>query len=75
MAGDLPDRIIELYSPECWHLDWQRLNRPGIIDIQFEIFYEYQNHVARFPALERYHREHQPPCLLLWGRHDAYFEL
>ncbi|NWN88741.1 MAG: alpha/beta hydrolase [Micrococcaceae bacterium] len=74
-VGDLPDRIAELYPPECWHLDWQRLSRPGIIDIQFEIFCDYQNHVARFPAIERYHRKHQPPCLLLWGRHDAYFGL
>ncbi|WP_194421892.1 alpha/beta fold hydrolase [Microbacterium abyssi] len=73
--GGLPERLAELYPPECWHLDWDRLSRPGNVEIQFRIFCDYQNHVARFPAIESYHREHQPPCLLLWGRHDAYFDL
>lgn len=74
-VGNLPERLTSLYPPECWHLDWERLNRPGLIDIQFQLFTDYANHVARFPEIEAYHGEHQPPCLVLWGRHDAYFDI
>jgi pimeloyl-ACP methyl ester carboxylesterase len=73
--GDLPERLRLLYPPECWHLDWERMARPGNTYMQFEIFKDYQSHVARFPAIQAYHREHQPPCLLLWGRHDGFFDL
>jgi hypothetical protein len=36
--GNQPERLVCLYPPEGWHLDWERLSRPGIIDIQFKIF-------------------------------------
>lgn len=73
--GNQPERLASLYPPESWHHDWERLSRPGIVDVQFDIFSDYGSHIARFPTIEAYHREHQPPCLLLWGRHDPYFEL
>lgn len=71
----VPERLKPLFPPECWHLDWERMRRPGDVEIQFKIFEDYKNHVARFPEIARYHREHQPPCLIIWGRHDIYFEL
>lgn len=74
-VGGIPARLQPLFPPECWHLDWQRMSRPGNLEIQFNLFEDYRNHVARFPDITRYHREHQPPCLVLWGRHDSYFEL
>ena len=73
--GEQPERLARLYPPEGWHLDWERLSRPGIIDIQFKIFSDYGSHIERFPAIHAYHSEHQPPCLLLWGRHDPFFDL
>jgi pimeloyl-ACP methyl ester carboxylesterase len=73
--GNQPERLARLYPPEGWHLDWARLSRPGIIDIQFKIFSDYGSHIARFPTIRAYHREHQPPCLLLCGRHDPFFDL
>ena len=73
--GNQPERLACLYPPEGWHLDWERLSRPGIIDIQFKIFSDYGSHIARFPTIRAYHCEHQPPCLLLWGRHDPFFDL
>lgn len=74
-VGGLPERLRLLYPPECWHLDWARMARPGNTEIQFEIFKDYSSHIARFPLIQAYHREHQPPCLLLWGRHDVFFDL
>lgn len=73
--GNQPERVACLYPPEGWHLDWERLSRPGIADIQFQIFSDYGSHIARFPTIRSYHRDHQPPCLLLWGRHDPFFDL
>jgi pimeloyl-ACP methyl ester carboxylesterase len=73
--GGIPDRLKPLFPPEGWHLDWERMSRPGNVDIQFKLFEDYKSHVARFPDIQRYHRDHQPPCLVLWGRHDIYFSL
>ena len=73
--GEQPARLVRLYSPDGWHLDWERLSRPGNTDIQFKIFSDYGAHIARFPAIQAYHRKHQPPCLVLWGRHDPYFDI
>lgn len=71
----IPDRIKPLFAPEYWHLDWERLRRPGVTDIQFRIFSSYAWHIARFGEISAYHRVHQPPALLLWGRHDRYFAI
>ncbi|HEX7824234.1 MAG TPA: alpha/beta hydrolase [Mycobacterium sp.] len=74
-VGEQPERLVSLYPPEGWHLDWERLSRKGIRDVQFKIFSDYGSHIERFPAIRAYHHEHQPPCLLLWGRHDPFFEI
>jgi pimeloyl-ACP methyl ester carboxylesterase len=69
------DRLKQLNPPEDWHTDWERLRRPGLTDIQFGIFVDYAWHIARFPDISAYHKKHQPPALMLWGRHDPYFEI
>jgi pimeloyl-ACP methyl ester carboxylesterase len=74
-VGEQPERLARLYPPEGWHLDWERLSRPGIIEIQFKIFSDYGSHIRRFPEIRAYHREQQPPCLLLWGRHDPFLDI
>lgn len=74
-VGDIPERIKPAIAPEGWHIDWERMSRPGFVEIQFRIFEDYGRYVARFPEISAYHRDHQPPALLLWGRHDPYFEI
>ncbi|MGY3515660.1 alpha/beta fold hydrolase [Micromonospora sp. PTRAS2] len=74
VAG-LPERLRTLHAPESWHLDWERMGRPGNLDAQFALFGDYANHRARFGEIAAYHRDHQPPALVLWGRHDAYFDV
>lgn len=73
--GGLPDEVAELHPPESWHLDWERLSRPGNTEVYFQFFYDYRNHVARFGEIADYHAEHQPPCMVLWGRHDPAFDI
>lgn len=74
LAG-LPEYLRVLQPPESWHLDWERMTRPGNIDAQFALFDDYANHVARFDELARYHQAQQPPALVLWGRRDPYFDV
>ncbi|MGF1623743.1 MAG: alpha/beta fold hydrolase [Alphaproteobacteria bacterium] len=74
-VGDIPDRLKAGMAPEGWHLDWERMSRPGRVEIQFRIFEDYGRYITRFPDISAYHRDHQPPALLLWGRHDPYFEI
>ena len=73
--GGIPDRLKPQFAPEGWHLDWERMSRQGRVEIQFRIFEDYGRYILRFPEISAYHREHQPPALLLWGRHDPYFEI
>lgn len=74
LAG-LPDDVAELHAPESWHLDWERLSEPGNTEVYFQFFVDYRTHVARFGEIAEYHAAHQPPCLLLWGRHDPAFDI
>jgi pimeloyl-ACP methyl ester carboxylesterase len=72
---DLPDRMADLVPPETWELDWRAISREHGLDAQWKLFTDYQSHVARFDEISRYHREHQPPALIVWGVHDPFFEL
>lgn len=63
----------ERYDPDAWHDEFAFLSSPGQIDIQTELFFDYQTNVERYPQWQRYMREHQPPMVVLWGRHDPSF--
>lgn len=71
----LPDRLAEQVPPETAELDWLAISRGHGLDAQWELFTDYRAHVARFGAIQEYHRIAQPPTLILWGTHDPYFEL
>ncbi|MEV3937933.1 alpha/beta hydrolase [Glycomyces sp. NPDC049804] len=71
----LPERLRVLHAPEPWHLDWERMRRPGNIEVQFALFADYAGHVDRFMELAEYHRAHQPPALVLWGWRDPFFDV
>ncbi len=59
--------------PDNWLLDHQLINREGQHEIQLGLFYDYRNNVAKYPEWQAYLREHQPPALIVWAEHDAYF--
>jgi pimeloyl-ACP methyl ester carboxylesterase len=63
----------ELYDPDAWTDEFAFLNRPGEADIQTELFYDYRNNVASYPAWQAYLRQRRPPTLLLWGKYDPSF--
>ncbi|WP_419689401.1 alpha/beta fold hydrolase [Burkholderia theae] len=60
-------------SPDGYTLDNFYLGRPGMDEIQLDLFRDYRNNVALYPAFQDYFRTHQPPFLAVWGRHDPFF--
>ena len=60
-------------APESYALDSALLSRPGNEDIQLDLFLDYGNNVKLYPRLQQYFRDHRPPTLALWGKHDPFF--
>jgi pimeloyl-ACP methyl ester carboxylesterase len=66
-------RDPRLVDPAGWTLDQHFLDRPGRRRAQTELALDYRGNVEAYPVWQRYLREHRPPALILWGRHDAFF--
>jgi pimeloyl-ACP methyl ester carboxylesterase len=62
-----------LLSPDGYELDAAYMARPGAEEIQLDLILDYRSNVALYPAFQAYFREHQPPLLAAWGRHDPAF--
>jgi pimeloyl-ACP methyl ester carboxylesterase len=63
----------ELIDPDTWTDEFAFLNRPGGVEIQLDLFYDYRTNVESYPRWQQYLREHQPPTLVVWGRYDPSF--
>ena len=74
-AAGLSEELLTRVSPEAWILDWERMSRPGNINMQFELNCDYKNHIEMFPVFQKYFRTHQPPALIIWGKHDVFFDV
>ena len=60
-------------SPDGYSLDNFYLARPGVDDVQLDLFGDYKSNVALYPAFQEYFRTHKPPFLAVWGRNDPFF--
>jgi len=60
-------------SPDGYSLDNYYLGRPGVDELQLDLFGDYQSNVALYPAFQRYFRTHRPPLLAIWGKNDPFF--
>jgi pimeloyl-ACP methyl ester carboxylesterase len=74
IAG-VPPEVAARIAPEIWAEDWRVMCLPGRMDAQRALIADYANHVARFDAIADYLSTRQPPALMLWGRHDAFFDI
>lgn len=72
-VGGPPDSQVELCSPEMWRFHWPPLERPGNIEMQLELFADYKTNEEIRPKIHGYFRNHQPPALIVWGRHEIFF--
>jgi pimeloyl-ACP methyl ester carboxylesterase len=60
---------------EHWEEDWRVMNLPGHMDTQRALIRDYGRYAERFGAIADYLERWQPPALMVWGRHDIYFDL
>ena len=74
IAG-LPHELRSRISPETWIVDWQRMSRPGNLDMQYQLSCDYNNNIALFPAFQNYFRTYQPPALVIWGKYEVYYNV
>ena len=62
-----------LVAPDGYLLDSFYMHRPEAYEIQLDLVLSYRTNVALYPDFQRYFREHRPPLLAVWGRHDPFF--
>ena len=60
-------------SPDGYAMDAWYTQRPGVDDIQLDLFGDYASNVALYPSFQAYFREHKPRLLAIWGRNDPFF--
>lgn len=71
----VPPEVAARIPAEHWEEDWRVMNLPGHMDTQRALIADYGNYAARFGDIAKYLQRRQPPALMVWGRHDIYFEL
>ena len=67
----VPD--VTKVSPDGYSLDNFYLTRPGMTDLQLDLFGDYKSNVALYPAFQAYFRTHRPRFLAVWGKNDPFF--
>ena len=60
-------------DPSAWVLDQALLDRPGNVEIQLDLFYDYRTNLGLYPQFQQFFRERQPPALIVWGKNDVIF--
>jgi pimeloyl-ACP methyl ester carboxylesterase len=71
----IPADVAAKVKGAPWDEDWRILSLPGRLAMQRALVLDMRSHYARFGEIARYLRDHQPPALMLWGRHDVFFSL
>jgi pimeloyl-ACP methyl ester carboxylesterase len=66
-------RNPENVNPDSYSFDQMTLDRPGNVDIQLALFYDYQTNVAQYDQWHESLRKVQPPILAVWGKNDPIF--
>jgi pimeloyl-ACP methyl ester carboxylesterase len=74
-VGGVPPDIADRIDPRLWQEDWRIMSAPGGLELQRALVLDYRSHVARFAEIAEYLANSQPRALMLWGRHDAFFDL
>ncbi len=71
----VPEDVTASISPELWEEDWRVMSLPGRMETQRALVCDYGHYVERFDAIAADLRDRQPPAVMVWGRHDIYFDI
>lgn len=66
-------RHPESVAPESWLLDQTYLDRGDRTEAQVRLAFDYKSNLERYDAWQAWLAQHQPPTLVVWGRHDPFF--
>jgi pimeloyl-ACP methyl ester carboxylesterase len=72
---DVPSDVAARIPAESWEEDWRVMQLPGRMDKERALIADYARYVARFDAIADYLKRRQPAALMVWGRHEPFFEL
>jgi pimeloyl-ACP methyl ester carboxylesterase len=71
----VPSDVATRIPAESWEKDWRVMQLPGRLDKERALIADYARYVARFDVIADYLKRRQSPALMIWGRHEAFFEL
>lgn len=74
-VSGVPADVAAKIDPQVWEEDWRVMTLPGRLEMQRRLVADYGNYAEQFGEIAAYLKEHQPPALMLWGRHDAFFHI
>ena len=74
-VGGVPEDIAACIDPRLWEEDWRIMSLPGRLETQRALVLDYASHRARFGEIAEYLERWQPAALMLWGRHDVFFDI
>jgi pimeloyl-ACP methyl ester carboxylesterase len=73
--GGMPADVAARIPAQRWEEDWRVMQLPGRMETQRAQVKDYGNYVARFDEIAAYLARWQPPAVMLWARHDPFFDL
>lgn len=74
-VGGVSKDIAKRIDPRRWKKDWRIMLLPGRLAMQRALVLDYRSHFARFEKIASYLERWHPPALMLWGRHDIFFDI
>lgn len=74
LAG-MPADVAARIRDEPWVEDWRVMCLPGRMETQRALIADYPHYAARFGEIADYLTARRPPALMVWGRHDAFFDI
>ena len=71
----LPKEIAARINPQNWLEDWRVTCLPGRMATQVSLLADYGRYALQFGEIAAWLKAHQPPALMVWGRHEPYFDI
>ena len=63
----------ELISPDNWLSDHSFVQRPNVVRLNLDLFYDYRKNVDLYPEWQKFLRENKPKTIIFWGQRDIFF--
>lgn len=63
----------EKINPDTYTDEYLFLNKPGMADIQLNLFHDYQSNIKLYPQWQEWLKKNQPKMLVIWGKYDPSF--